>query len=38
MDIRAGEGVIKSKRQGKGIIRAGYGHRSSKNKNSKTDF
>ena len=36
--VRAGEGVIKSKRQGKEIIRAGYGHRSSKNKNNKVNF
>ena len=34
--IRAGEGVIKSKRQGKWILRAAYGHPSSKN--NKVDF
>ena len=32
--IRAGEGATKLKRQGKGTVRARYGHRSSKNKNN----
>ena len=37
--VRAGEGVTKLKRQGKGIVRASYCHCSSKNKNNnKMDF
>ena len=36
--IRAGEEVTKSTRQGQGIVRAGYGHCFSKNKNNTVDF
>ena len=36
--IRAGEGATESIRQGKGIVRAVYGYRSSKNKNNKVNF
>ena len=35
--IRAREGVIKSKRQGKGIVRAGYGRPSSSASHNKKD-
>ena len=38
---RAGEGASKSTRQGRGIVRAGYSHRSLnflKNKKDKMDF
>ena len=35
--IRAGEGTKKSTKQGQGIVKAGYGHRSSKN-NNKVNF
>ena len=36
--IRAREGAKQSTRQGQGIVRAGYGHRPSKNKYNKVNF